>query len=208
MKTFVYVDAFNLYYGAVKDTGYKWIDIDALCRNVCPKNYPVSAIKYCTARIKPRSDDPGKPTRQQMYLRALLTIPHLNIIYGHFLEHNTWMPRVTTPPGEKPFVEVIKTEEKGSDVNMASHLLIDAFDGAFDCAILITGDSDLCTPVKMVKNKFGKIVGVINPQKRQCKALREHATFYKHIREPAVQASQFPTNMTDAKGNFHKPSEW
>ena len=75
MKTLVYVDAFNLYYGAVKDTAYKWLDLQALCRVMLPKN-TVAGIKYFTARVHPRPHDPGQPTRQQVYLRALQTLPN------------------------------------------------------------------------------------------------------------------------------------
>ena len=62
MKTFVYVDAFNLYYGAVKGTSYKWLDILALCRVMIPKN-DVVCIKYFTARVQPRQNDPDQPNR-------------------------------------------------------------------------------------------------------------------------------------------------
>lgn len=70
MKTLVYVDAFNLYYGAVKDTPYKWLDLQALFQVMIPRN-TVTCIKYFTARVRPRPGDPDQPTRQLMYLRAL-----------------------------------------------------------------------------------------------------------------------------------------
>ena len=207
MKTLVYVDAFNLYYGAVKDTPYKWLDLQALCRVMIPRN-AVVGIKYFTARVHPRPHDPGQPTRQLIYLRALQTLPNLQIIFGHYLSHVVWMPMAFPPANQKPFVQVIKTEEKGSDVNLASHLLLDAFDNAFDCAVVVSGDSDLKTPVTMVVNRFHKTVGVLNPQKTPCKALQSAARFYKHIRESALQASQFPPVLTDGQGSFHKPASW
>jgi len=207
MKTYVYVDAFNFYYGAVKDTPYKWLDLQALCRVMIPKN-TVLAIKYFTARVQPRVNDPDQPTRQQVYLRALQTIPNMQIIYGHYLSHVVWMPLANPLHGQKPFAQVIKTEEKGSDVNLASHLLLDAFDNVFECAVVVSGDSDLCAPIQMVQNRFHKTVGVLNPQKTPCKALQSTARFYKHIREAALQNSQFPPVMMDAVGTFHKPSSW
>jgi uncharacterized LabA/DUF88 family protein len=207
MKTFVYVDAFNLYYGAVKGTSYKWLDIQALCRVMIPKN-DVVCIKYFTARVQPRQNDPDQPNRQLMYLRALQTIPNFQIVFGHYLSHVVWMPLAVPQPGQKAFVQVVKTEEKGSDVNLASHLMLDAFDNAFECAVVISGDSDLKTPVAVVANRFHKTVGVLNPQKTPCKALESTARFYKHIREAALQASQFPPSLTDARGMFHKPPSW
>ncbi|HVH69249.1 MAG TPA: hypothetical protein VM716_15380 [Gemmatimonadales bacterium] len=38
MKTYVYVDGFNLYYGAVKGTPFKWLDIRQLCQLLLPKH--------------------------------------------------------------------------------------------------------------------------------------------------------------------------
>ena len=98
--------------------------------------------------------------------------------------------------------------EKGTDVNIASHMLVDAADDLYDCAILISGDSDLTTPVKICIGKYGKSVGVLNPQKQKCQTLAKAATFYKHIRESALAASQFPTVLTDSLGTFHKPPTW
>jgi hypothetical protein len=112
MRTVVYVDAFNLYYGAVKDTPYKWLDLQALCRVMIPRN-TVTCIKYFTAKVHPRPGDPGQPTRQSTYLPALQTLPNLQIILGHFLTHVVWMPLEVAVPGQKPFARVIKTEEKG-----------------------------------------------------------------------------------------------
>lgn len=112
MRTLVYVDAFNLYYGAVKGTPYKWLDLQALCRVMIPRN-TVVGIKYFTARVQPRRNDPDQPTRQLIYLRALQTLPNLQIIYGHYLSHVVWMPLASPAPGQKPFAQVIKTEEKG-----------------------------------------------------------------------------------------------
>jgi uncharacterized LabA/DUF88 family protein len=207
LKTFIYVDAFNLYYGAVKGTPYKWLDLEALIRHIFPRNQ-ILKIKYFTARVQPRKDDPSQPQRQAIYLRALATIPFLEIIYGHYLTHEVWMPLAYPVPGQKRFASVIKTEEKGSDVNLASHLLMDAFDGAFDCAIVVSGDSDLSTPIKIVMDRFQKPVGVLNPQKIPCQSLQSTARFYKHILESSLKSCQFPEEMSDAKGSFHKPPTW
>lgn len=149
MKTSVYIDGFNLYYGSVKGTPYKWLDPVALCRVMIPRN-DVTSIKYFTARVSPRPDDPDQPTRQNIYFRALRTVPHLSIFYGHYLSHIVRMHLAHPQQGQDPFVEVIKTEEKGSDVNLATQLLVDACAGTFDCAVIISGDSDLKSPVQMV----------------------------------------------------------
>ena len=80
---------------------------------------------YFTAHVKSLPNSPDAPARQQIYLRALRTLRNLEIIYGHFLSHHVRMPLANPGLGQPKTVEVIKTEEKGSDVNLAIHLLHD-----------------------------------------------------------------------------------
>ena len=112
-KTYIYVDGFNLYYGAVRNTPYKWLDIGKLCHILLPSDQIIS-IKYFTATVSGRPGDPDEPIRQQLYLRALKTTPNLEIIYGHFLTHSVPMRLSGSNPPK--WVKVDKTEEKGSDV--------------------------------------------------------------------------------------------
>ena len=112
MKTYLYVDGFNLYYGAVKDTPHKWLDIARLSQALLPKNQ-ILKIKYFTALVSARPDDPGKPTRQQIYLRALRTIPNLEIIYGHFMEHEVPMLKAGCPP-HAPYPTTTRTSSPHS----------------------------------------------------------------------------------------------
>jgi len=206
MRTIVYVDGFNLYYGALKGTPYKWLGILAMSRNILSPKNRIVGIKYFTARVLSRPDNPSQPLRQEIYLRALKTLG-AECIFGRYLSHPIMM-RVADPNAARPFVRVIKTEEKGSDVNIAAHMLLDAFRNEYDCAVLVSGDSDLKTPVEMVHHDFSKTVGVINPQKVDCKVLRCAASFYKRIRTSDLAASQLPTTLMDATGSFHKPASW
>ena len=207
MKTFIYVDAFNLYFGAVRGTPYKWLDLNQLCHILLPR-HEIVQIKYFTARVNARPSDPDQPTRQATYLRALLTLPHLIIYYGHFLTHIVKMPLAHPVPLQNAYVEVFKTEEKGSDVNLATQLLHDAHCNLFEGAVIISGDSDLLMPLRIVKEDLRKPVGVINPQHIPCRVFQNHATFYKHIRKSALDKSQFSSPMKDAKGTFFKPYGW
>ena len=207
MKTYVYVDGFNLYYGAVKGTPYKWLNINELCQRLLPKNQIVK-IKYFTARVTGRPDDLDQPTRQQTFLRALRTLPNLEIIYGHFLTNEVHMPRADSSPKKRKYVKVIKTEEKGSDVNMATHLLRDGFKNEYQAAVLITNDSDLLEPVRIVRQELGFVVGILNPHERASRVLAREASFVKQIRKGVLKASQFPPNLQDAHGMITKPGEW
>jgi hypothetical protein len=111
----VYVDGFNLYYGCLKRTPYRWLDLHALCTRLLPK-YNIHRIRYFTAIVKPRPNNPGTAQRQQAYLRALRAItPNLTIHLGKFLPSQVYMPVVNPPPLT---ILVHKTEEKGSDVNL------------------------------------------------------------------------------------------
>lgn len=206
-RTIVYVDGFNLYHGALRHTPYKWLNVHALAKSLIDDGKAITKIKYFTARVSPRANDPDQPFRQHLYLRALGTI-NAQVVYGRYLSHVVKMFKANQVPGADPFVEVVKTEEKGTDVNIASHMIVDAADNLMDCAVLISGDSDLTTPVKICKNKYGKCVGVLNPQRQKCRTLEKEATFYKHIREVSLASCQFATVLSDAMGSFHKPTRW
>ena len=136
----MYVDGFNLYYGAMKRTPYKWLDISEMCRLLFPSDQ-INKIKYFSARASARPNDPDQPIRQATYWRALQTIPNLTIIEGSFLVKPVMMPLANSNPQQ--YARVIKTEEKGSDVNLAVHLLNDAHKNDFELAVLVTNDSDL-----------------------------------------------------------------
>jgi len=206
-KTYVYVDGFNLYYGAVKGTPHKWLDIRRLCELLLP-HHSIAGIKYFTARVSARKNDPDQPIRQQMFLRALRSVPDLEIVYGSFLSHDVIMPLAEPSPGGPRFAKVTRTEEKGSDVNIAAHLIHDAYQRNFEVAVLVTNDSDLLEPVKIVRYALHLQVGILNPQRRPSMALIKHASFIKQIREGALRASQFPETLKDANGEFHKPAAW
>jgi hypothetical protein len=135
-------------------------------------------------------------------------LPKVSIHLGHFLSHAVTMPLVV-PAGQPPqFVRVIKTEEKGSDVNLATHLLHDAHLGQFDIGVVISNDSDLLEPIKLVREHLKKQVGVLNPHKHPSRAILPHIDFIKQIRGGALQAAQFPATLTDQHGTFTKPPSW
>lgn len=208
MKTHVYVDGFNLYYGAVRRTPYKWLDIRRLCELLLPKHH-IARIKYFTARVSGRPGDPGQPTRQQIYLRALATLPDFDIIYGHFLSNETYLPLAGSATTMRPrYVKVLKTEEKGSDVNLATHLIADGFRKRYQAAVLLTNDSDLLEPVRIVRRELGLVVGVLNPHRKASRVLAREASFVKQIRKGALKSCQFPNTLRDAQGVITKPAGW
>jgi NYN domain len=200
----VYIDGFNLYYGALKRTPYRWLNVAEMCKLLLPRDQ-IQQVKYFTALVNPRKSDPDQRSRQETFLRAVGTIPNLEIFYGFFLTHEIMMPLA---PPDKGYRRVIKTEEKGSDVNLATHLLIDGFDDAYELAVVVSNDSDLLEPIKVVTQRLGKPVGILNPHKVPSVALLPHAMFVKQIRQGVLARSQFPDELTDAQGKFSKPHGW
>jgi uncharacterized LabA/DUF88 family protein len=207
MRTNVYVDAFNLYYGCLKGTPYRWLDLAALCHRLLP-NDEINRIRYFTALVSARPDDPQEPQRQLTYLRALRTIPNLSIHTGHYLSHPVRMRLANPPAGGPATVEVIKTEEKGSDVNLATYLLLDAFKQDCQAAVVISNDSDLKEPITVAQRELGLIVGIINPHPPQRRSRALQPTFFKQIRESALRTCQFPRVLADPDGRIHKPARW
>lgn len=211
LRTYVYIDGFNLYYGALKKTPYKWLDVKSLLEKTLWPNYEIKAIKYFTARITGKLD-PDSPKRQAAYLSALEKhIPELSIHYGHFNTHTTRAPLAKPTPSRKT-VEILKTEEKGSDVNLAVHLLNDAWLNRYDVATVVSNDSDLAEALKIVKNDRHKTVGVIFPSRPiknkyvQSFSLKQNATFIKTISKTKLAASQLPDPIPGT--NFYKPVTW
>ena len=208
MRTFVYVDGFNLYYGALKGTPHKWLDIKALVGKLLIPGHEIVKIKYFTARVSGTPGNPNCAARQDAYIRALVATCGVEVYYGHFSTHTKKCRRADG----KGFIEVFQTDEKGSDVNLATHLVSDAHKRSFDAAIVVTNDSDLCEPVRIVAQEMRRKVGVLmplaTPGRQPSIALRKVATFTKPIRVGACQSSQLPEIVTVDGQEVHRPAEW
>ena len=208
MRTAIYVDGFNLYYRAIRGTPHKWLDLKTLFGKVLKASHVIASIKYFTALVSSTPQDPDKALRQKTYLRALRAhIPEIAIHYGHFLSHEVKAP-LAQPAQGRTFETVIKTEEKGSDVNLAVHLLNDAWLDAYDCAVVVSNDSDLAEAMRLVRfHHPSKIVGLISPEEgRTSKQLKIHASFVRHIRKSALAASLLPSPILGT--SIHKPAAW
>ncbi|ACL04282.1 conserved hypothetical protein [Desulfatibacillum aliphaticivorans] len=207
MRTSVYIDGFNLYYRALRGTPYKWLDLKQLAANLLQPKHVITEIKYFTAIVS-GIFDPRQPIRQKTYIRALESyIPEVSVHYGHFLSHTVSLPQ--SPLAQPPsFAKVIKTEEKGSDVNLAVHLLNDAWLDKYDCAIVISNDSDLAEPLRLIREQNGKLLGLLSPlvQGHPSQELQKHAHFVKRIRKGVLKVSQLPSTIPGT--NITKPPSW
>ena len=205
----VYIDGFNFYYGVARNTPFRWLDFRKLSEGLVRPGNVIHRIRYFTARV---TDDPAASVRQNTYLRALATIPNLSIHEGRFLTH-----RMTLPLSDGTgMAQVDRTEEKGSDVNLASYLLFDAFDGDFDTALVMSNDTDLVFPVSEVRQRFDVVVGVACPvyhrDRHPSQSLVAATDFNTHItrkRRRLLRQSLLPNPVTDADGRaIHKPASW
>lgn len=108
-------------------------------------------------------------------------------------------------------VQVQKDQEKGSDVNLATYLLLDCFNDDYDEAVVLSNDSDLELAVELVASQLGKMVHVINPHRRRhlSKDLVKVATSHtEEINRSVLAACQFPATLSDHRGAFSKPVTW
>ena len=229
MKTNVYVDGFNLYHGCLQNTPYRWLNLLALCQKLLPNN-EIARIRYFSARVDARPHDLDQPNRQQTYWRALRTLPNLSIYEGRFQVKPTRMRLSQPPPGGPHTVEVLKTEEKGSDVNIASFLLLDAFQNDCEASIVISNDSDLATPIRLCRKELKHKIVVLHPLRSELQQiywpsfggnllpanqlprasydLKKTGAVSQIITEAALQSCQFPPTIPDAIGTITKPALW
>lgn len=210
VKTIVYVDGFNLYFGSLKPLPsiHKWLDVCALFTRILPAGCELVQVKYFTARVSALPHDPGAPARQDVYFRALREHcgAQLKIVEGRFSVKNVRMPLTSNP---SQIVQVIKTEEKGSDVNLAVELVNDAWSGLFDCAAVVSNDSDLQGALRIAKQQLRKRVLLYTPGAPDRKPVSDlHRWCHKQLSiAPAdLAACQLPNPVLP--GPLHKPAAW
>jgi len=210
MKTIIYIDGFNFYYSTYRSPhqpdakNYKWLDFKKLLQNLLRSEHEIVAIKYYTANVS-GLHDPDQPTRQQTYLRALKTYtPEFEVHKGMFLTSKRNMPRVKRPGSEL----VWYTEEKGSDVNLAVHLVNDGYKNLYSCAVVLSNDGDLREALKVAKNELEKKIGWILPRwtQKRSNELRQYTDFYRKFGLQNLKDAQLPSPIPGT--NIRKPDAW
>ena len=236
MATGIYIDGLNLYYGALRGTTHKWLDLEKLAKTLLPDD-EIKIVRYFTARITARPGDPQAPARQDTYIRALATTPVVQVHMGRFTTrikskiladhkfHPTeifsprfrprslylmmWKDKVRRRVNDTTKAKVIIDEEKGSDVSLGVHLLNDSARGFIDKAVVISNDSDLSEAIRLSR-EFDVPVGIVNPHKLSTHIfLKKFSTFEIHLRDEVLSRCQFPITIQDSKGReIHKPKMW
>ena len=214
-RAIIYVDGFNLYYGCLKKSAYKWLNLEKLGQLLLGKNYEISKIKYFTAKAIDYKHN-GVTTRQAYYLKALQTITKIEVIYGKFKQREKSIfidppLDVVIHPGTAPIKKSIfkgaSFEEKGTDVNLATQLLIDLYEERFDCALIISNDTDYKMAVQQVKKK-GKTIFIINTRLNSQPDIELRKVSHTHTRkltEDILKKAQFPDVVHET---LRKPKKW
>jgi hypothetical protein len=188
MRTAIYIDGFNFYYLAVKNTPYKWLDFKEVFTKLLHAENKIVSIKYFTAIVDGKRD-PHKPIRQETYIRALKKhIPEFKVYYGQFKSHVVSMPLSRT------------TKSRKSVRN-------DAWANDYDRAIIVSHDSDLLGAIQIVKYQLKKQIGVIIlPKGHPSADLIKTADFTVHLRNTLLSSSQLPSPIPRTK--ITKPKTW
>jgi len=222
MNTVVYVNGFNLYYRALRDSPHKWhkwhkwFDLNALCAAALPHTCNITAISYSTARVSSRRN-PSSPTDQNTYLAALRTLPSVRMHLGNFQVTDKWMYLVQSvelralsivsavPNPDCAYVS--KTEETGPDVNLGVHPVRDALTGVFEHAAVVTNDTDRHEPLRIVSREAGLPVTLLTPVDHPAEGLKRRAARVRHLRR-YLGVSHFPDPVIGPNGPIAKPSNW
>lgn len=216
MNTISYIDGFNLYYNTFKgkrneaNLSYKWLDLEKLIPRVVSKKYKKNNFlktKYYTAHVSGK-EDPGKVARQNVYLNTLENYcQHTEIYYGNYLVKESYRTKVNNFFLFPSKVKVFLPKDKGSDVNIASHMLLDAFQNKYEVAILASNDSDLEEPMRIVTEEFDKKVILVQPKHvNTSRSLLKHSFDVLRFDTDDLRESQLPLDIPYTK--YHKPREW
>lgn len=216
MKTIVYVDGWNLYYGLLRKSPYKWLDLFSLFQHhVLALDVEVIEVRYYTAPLLARiCDDPSSPYRQAIYLQALKKMPprKVCIVQGQ-LELTSAYLRLVHPPSKSDQVaRVYKMSEKKSDVNLATDLIAGAFLGSYEQAVVCSNDSDFAPAMAAVRKhcpnvQLGLVVPIPgNDHRRAGRDLVKQAHWFKLLSPVHLANAQLPEKIPGT--SIHRPLAW
>ncbi len=218
MRTVVYVDGYNLYYGLLRGTKLKWLDLFGLFEHyVLAPDAELLEVRYYTAPVLARMcDDPESPARQRIYIQALRQMhsTRLKIVEGRIAATKPYQ-RLAEPIPEVPHLERVKVldfNEKKSDVNLASDMIAGAWTGAYEQAVICSNDTDLEAALKTVRSyhpalRIGLVAPVPSSDHRYISGdLKRHAHWAKPLSVAHVAKAQLPDRIPYSA--IHKPKAW
>ncbi len=218
--------------------GWRWLDIRSLAADLIGRRRnwvgaSIDRVVYCTARIDGATNESGHRD-QDIYLKALLATESVDLIeYGYFAARVKRAPLATADPRGRPIlttsrwplmvrdstekdvpgaqfmVSYAHREEKGSDVNVAAHLLLDTLERRIDAAVVVSNDSDLRLPIEQARQRIP--VGTVNPSRHQLAgALRgqEIGGVGRHWWVQLDRAAFCAHQLPDPSKTYAKPQGW
>lgn len=214
-RTIVYVDGSNLYYGLLRGTANKWLDLMAFAKKQLNQEHEIVAIKYFASRVIDKSKDHHKSARQDKYFDALRNRDCIELIEGYYRERKEYLEaateecRVCDKSSRPGFVRGYRASEKLTDVNIATSLLQDAYENKADSFVLISGDSDLSPAARIVRYSVKKQIIVLNPQRSICNELRKYSTLYRNLDVNVAEGCLMPRSFESKDGRvIHCPEAW
>jgi len=176
-----FIDGFNLYHSIREYApNCRWINLRKLCEQLLKNDEEIIDIYYFTAYAYWNAD---KLRKHKTYVKALST-EKIKPVFGKFKKVTRFCSTCQS--------KYIAHEEKRSDVNITLYLFEEAMKDTFDRAIIVSGDSDLLPVIEMVRNNFGKYIGIALPMGRQSEEMKEESDFVIKIRRQHLTQSLFP----------------
>ena len=221
LKTIIYVDGLNLYHGLLEGKSYEWIDPKKLYEKAASRRFKqeqhelnVVGVKYFMTPFKGKRELVEAQNRHRLALEA--QIKGFEYHPGEFRERNLKI-RLDEELRKKykiteKIMEIKKNVEKGTDVNIATHLLNDAWLGYFDRAVLITNDADLANPLKLIKEQkhfsAKKLILISTARKNTSTpaGLKSQVDFTYRIDNKLLRSAQLPDHIEGT--NIRKPDIW
>lgn len=218
MRTIVYVDGYNLYYGLLRKSRYKWLDLYALfADHVLDETAKVIEVRYYTAPVLGRmSDSQASPQRQRVYLQALRKYrpQGLSIVEGRIVA-STPFQRLYRPIPELPHltkVQVYDFNEKKTDVNLATDMLTAAWTQACEQIVLCSNDTDLEGALTAIRRCHPNMrLGLVAPipgddHRRIAGDLAQHVNWKKTLSLVHIANAQLPDRIPHSQ--LKKPDGW
>ncbi len=197
----VYIDGFNLYFG-IREKRWRdvlWLNLQEFASAIVQSGHAMAYVKYFTAMV---SGPPDKHKRQETFIEAVKTLPKVTVYLGKYETEKRRCP-------DCGFLYTVP-REKMTDVNIATEILVDAYEDRFDTAILVGADSDLVPPLQALKRLFAKKrILIAFPPARYSKHLNKvaHASF--RVSRTVLLNSQFPETVTKPDGHvLQRPATW
>ena len=230
LRTRVYIDGYNLYFGCLKNTACKWLDIRLLVEKILASvsyerdgkevayRFANPAIKYFTALILESFAKSVDSMHCQIHYHDALAGylgEDFEMISGYYharpARAHKWEDGKAARECDQ--IEIWKLEEKQSDVALALHAFSDAIHGEVDQVILVTNDSDLEPAMQLIRERTSTIIGLIAPIRPATgdvnTRLAKHAHWIRrHILDNEISSSQLPSMVRHHQNVVHKPLSW